>query len=83
MVGRKTNCAPVGSDYTGGRLYVHTQGSQVEIQTGSRWNLIGHSMTSPPFVIAQQYSSATLVPFLFHSCKEELGVHLKNVSFSF
>jgi hypothetical protein len=34
------------------------------------------------FVIAQQYSSATFIAFGFHSSKEKLGAHVKNIIIS-
>jgi hypothetical protein len=41
---------------------MHTQVGPVEIQTPAHRILIGRSMTAPDFcVIAQQYSSVTLV----------------------
>jgi hypothetical protein len=46
------------------------QRSPDEMQTPIYWNLIGCSMTVPPPVIAQQYSSATVVSKHFHSSKE-------------
>ena len=44
----------------------YIQGSPVEIQTTIHWNLIGIRMTASICVIAQQYSSATVVLLRFH-----------------
>jgi hypothetical protein len=51
------------------------KGSPVEIQTPAHWNLIDHSVTAPPPVIAQQYSSATLVSLRLH-CGRKNSAHL-------
>jgi len=62
--------AQVGDEYSYyGQPYTYTQGSPAEIQTSIHWNLIGRRMTAPPHVIAQQYSSATLVSRRFDSRK--------------
>jgi hypothetical protein len=53
--------------------------SPVEIQIPTHWNLIGRSITSStPYVIAQQYSSATFVSLRFHSLKQKFGSRFKN-----
>jgi hypothetical protein len=57
---------------------MYMQGSPVGIQTPSHWNLIVRSMTSPPPVIAQQYSSATFVSLCSHSRTEKFGAHVFN-----
>jgi hypothetical protein len=35
------------------------------------------------YLVAQQYSSATFLSFSFHSLKEHLGAHLKQLLFRF
>jgi len=42
-----------------------------EIQTPTQWNLIGRSLTAPPTVVAQQYSSATFACLRFRFHKEK------------
>jgi hypothetical protein len=48
-----------------------------EIQTPTQWNLIARSMTAPPPVIAQQYSSAMLVSMRCRSRMEKFGSRFK------
>jgi hypothetical protein len=57
------------------------QGSPVETQNPTHWNLIGRIMTVPlpSCVIAQQYSSPTLVSLRFHSRNKKFGAPLENV----
>lgn len=83
-VWHELNFAQVRIDDTDGQLYVYTQLSQVEIETPTHWNLIGRSVTTLlPGTVAQQYSSTTFVLLWFHSCKEKLGTHFKNIILSF
>jgi hypothetical protein len=46
-------------------MYVDIR-SSVEIQNPVRWNLMGHGMALPPYVIAQECSSSTFVSLRFH-----------------
>jgi hypothetical protein len=62
---------------------VPKEGSPAEIQTPTHWKLIGHSMTAPPPVIAQHYSSYTFVSLRFHSRKEQFGAFKKSHCFIF
>jgi hypothetical protein len=59
------------------------QGSPAEIQIRTSWCLIGRSLTTPPCVIAQQYSSATFVSLRFHSRYQKFGALLKSVGIPF
>jgi hypothetical protein len=63
---------------TFGQLHVYTQVSPGEIQTVGRWNLIGHSMTTPPFVLSP---NSILPPTLSHHREENFGTSSKNVAF--
>jgi hypothetical protein len=58
------------------------QSSPAEIRTPTQCNLIGRSMTAPPPVIAQQFSSATFLSSRFHSGNEKFGVRFKNFTIS-
>jgi hypothetical protein len=61
---------------------MYVQGSLVEIQTPTHWNLIGRSMNRPAScVVCQQYSSTTFIfiSLRFHSRKEKFGACSKNV----
>jgi hypothetical protein len=58
------------------------KGVQLEFQTPSHWNLISRSTTAPvACVIAQQYSSATVVSLRFHPRKENCGTLFKTTLF--
>ena len=62
-------------EYTCVQMCAYIQGSAAEIQTRRHWNLICRSTISPPpEVVAQQYSSTTFVSLRFHSRKEKFGV---------
>jgi hypothetical protein len=59
---------------------MYLQANPVEIEKPTHSNLIECSITAPnTCVIAQQYSSATVVSKRFHSCQETFGANLKNV----
>ena len=50
------------------------KGCRIEIRAPAHWNLIGHTMTASPPVIAQQYSSATFFQLRFYSRREKFGL---------
>ena len=55
-------------------IYIHTQGSPVEIMTPNTLESDGVKLDRPAAcVIAQQYSSAMYVRIRFHSNKQKLG----------
>ena len=62
---------------------MYIQGGPVESRTATHQNFMARSVTAPPPVIAQQYSSATLVLLRVRSCKDKFGTRFKNVMFFF
>jgi hypothetical protein len=48
------DAAQDGTEHLYGQLYVYIQGSPVQVQTPTHWNLFGHSMTNPPPVFIAQ-----------------------------
>jgi hypothetical protein len=78
----KSNFAQVGIEYAFAKLYVYIEGIHFDIQTPTHWRMIGRSITAPPPVIAQQYSSTTFIALSFHSSKEKLGACVKNIIIS-
>jgi len=83
-VWHELNFAQVKIEYTYLQLYVYTQWSPVEIETPTHWNLFGCSVTTLlPGTVTQQYSSTTFILLCFCSCKEKLGIHIKNIILSF
>lgn len=72
----------VGIHYTCSQLHMYVQGSLIHFQTAILeldWPQHDHPTAS---VIAQQYSSVTLVSWPFHSRKEKFGIHFRTVSVS-
>ena len=72
LVGLRTYQHP--STYGQWRKY--TQGSPVQIQTPTQWNLIGRSLTAPP-TVAQQCSSASFASLRCRFRKEKSGAFQK------
>jgi hypothetical protein len=52
MVRRKSDFAEFGTEYTYVEIYIYVQHSPVEMQTPTRWKLIGRSMTDQPPVLS-------------------------------
>jgi len=46
------NFTQVGTEHNSRSLCVYVEGNPVEIRTTRRWNLTGHSMTTPPSVLS-------------------------------
>jgi hypothetical protein len=51
----------------------------LEVQTPPQKNLTGHSMTTQPSVITQQYSSTIFVSLLFHFLEGKIW-HVSKIS---
>jgi hypothetical protein len=64
-------------------MYHIHKGVQLKSELPTQGCLIGHSMSAPPPVIAQQYASAIFVSLRSHSRKKKFGAHSKNVIISF
>jgi hypothetical protein len=59
--------------------YTYVQGNSVEIETPTQWNFIAPQHYRPAVcVIAQHYSSATLVSLRLDSRNEKFGTRIKN-----
>jgi len=73
---------PRGIEYAHCQLYVHMQGSPVEIRSPTQWNLIDRGMTAPPPVLSP---SIILPPPLSHcafvTVMEIFDVLFKRVQF--
>jgi hypothetical protein len=52
-------------------LHIAVNTFEVQTQTPAQQNLIGHTMTAPPTIIAQQYSSTIFFSLNFNSRKGE------------
>jgi hypothetical protein len=61
-----------------------TKDSPVKIQTPAHWNLIGPQYDCATVcVIAQWYSSTTLVSLRFHFCQEKIRLAFQTCYFIF
>jgi hypothetical protein len=62
-------------------MFIHTRvnGSPVEIQTPTHWNLTGRGTTAQPRAVAQQYSSTTFFLLRFDSRNEKFSFSFKSV----
>lgn len=74
--------AQVGISYSCGQLYMRVQGSSVEIQTATHWNLIGHSMTIQKAVLSLSSSLLPPMSCAFISTRKN-SVHSSKTLFQF
>jgi hypothetical protein len=76
---REREFCAVRSKHTYGQLYMCIQGSPVEIQTRTHWNLIGHSVIAPPLVLSpSSILPPNILPLHYHFRKERFGARLTN-----
>jgi hypothetical protein len=80
----KSNFAQVTTEYTLDQIHTYLQGSPVEIQTPTYWNLIDRSMTvhrmllSPNGILPPPLSQCAFIP-----ARKKFGARLKMLLFQF
>jgi hypothetical protein len=70
-----SNFAQVGTEFACGELWMYTWYKGVHLKSNAQ--LVGTRTSAAVVVIAQQYSSATLVSLRIHSCKEKFDAPFK------
>jgi hypothetical protein len=79
-VQQKSNFAHIKIQYTYGQTHMYIQGTAVEIQTPTHWNLIGSNMTTLLPVLSPSSILPPLSPYCFFIAARKNLAHIsKNV----